>query len=224
MTVLLLIALAGAPVQKDCRAQFAPLETGSTSGASSVPFWSKSEAGDWAGSGWLGWVRGGKRLVLVRLTVWDPPREFPQDDEPVTVVSSPGVTYAVRCVPALRAGPINSLPVANHELHADGPLTLSLGSRRYHLRLQSAHEDLADAQVVLTDGRSTQVLYSAADGFTDEPHYIVEWAGDLDRDGRLDLVVNLSRKYSGHPHRLLLSSAAAPGQLVGDAALFETAD
>jgi hypothetical protein len=67
------------------------------------------------------------------------------------------------------------------------------------------------------------VLYSA-DGFIDDPHYYIEWAGDLDRDGRLDLAVNLSRKYSLHPHRLLLSSAAAPGQLVGDVALFETVD
>jgi len=36
--------------------------------------------------------------------------------------------------------------------------------------------------------------------------------------------VNLSRKYSVHPHRLLLSSAAARGQLVGNVALFETAE
>ena len=77
--------------------------------------------------------------------------------------------------------------------------------------------------MILTDGQQTQVLYSA-DGFTDEPHYDVVWAGDLDRDGRLDLVVNLHRKYSCHPYRLLLSSFASNGQLVGDAALFETGD
>jgi hypothetical protein len=47
---------------------------------------------------------------------------------------------------------------------------------------------------------------------------------DLDRDGRLDLIVNLERKYSRHPYRLLLSSSASKGQLVGDAALFETGD
>lgn len=91
------------------------------------------------------------------------------------------------------------------------------------MRLQSAREDRTDAGVILSDGRDTQVLYSA-DGFVDEPHYFIEWAGDLDRDGRLDLVVNLSRKYSWHPYRLLLSSAAGPGQLVADVALFETGD
>jgi hypothetical protein len=129
------------------------------------------------------------------MTVRDRPKDFPDDDD-VTVVSAPSVTYAVRCVPGLRAGPIHSLRVANHELQSDGPLSLSLGSRRYDLRLRSVREDLADAAVVLTDGRTTQVLYSAADGFTDEPHYIIEWA-----------------------RRRLHAD-----KLVGDVALFETAD
>ena len=223
MTIaLLLMALAGTPEQKDCRAQFAPLTTGSYSGDSGVPFWRKSEAGDWGGPGWLGWMDDGDRLAPVQLTVRDRPKEFPDDDDNVTVVSAPDLTYAVRCIPRLSAGPIRSLG-GNHELDYNGPLTLSIGPRRYELRLQSAREDQADARVVLSDGRDMQVLYSA-DGFIDDPHYYIEWAGDLDRDGRLDLVVNLSRKYSLHPHRLLLSSAAAPGQLVADVALFETGD
>jgi hypothetical protein len=36
--------------------------------------------------------------------------------------------------------------------------------------------------------------------------------------------VNLSRKYSLHPYRLLLSSMASGTDLVGDAAVFETGD
>jgi hypothetical protein len=76
-------------------------------------------------------------------------------------------------------------------------------------------------KVVLTDGRQTQVLYSA-DGFVDDPHFYIEWAGDLDGDGKLDLVVNLSRKYSVHPHRLLLSSKASPTELVREVAAFLT--
>ena len=74
-----------------------------------------------------------------------------------------------------------------------------------------------------SEGGRRQVLYSA-EGFVDEPHYEVVWAGDLDRDGQLDLIVNLHRKYSWHPYRLLLSSLRSNGQLVGDAALFQTGD
>jgi hypothetical protein len=72
-------------------------------------------------------------------------------------------------------------------------------------RFVGSRADLSDATVVLTHGRETQVLYST-DGFVDEPHFDVPWAGDLDGDRKLDLVVNLSRKYSLHPYRLLLSS------------------
>jgi hypothetical protein len=100
---------------------------------------------------------------------------------------------------------------------------ISIGSRRYELRLQSSRDDLADARVVLSDTSRTQVLYSA-DGFSDDPHHVVEWAGDLDGDGKLDLVVHLHRKYSVHPHRLLLSTRAARNQLVGEAAAFEDLD
>src|SRR4029079_15604308 len=100
---------------------------------------------------------------------------------------------------------------------------LALGGKQYELRLESVEPSLADAKVMLTYGGRTQVLYSA-DGFADDPHFDVAWAGDLDGDGKLDLVVNLSRKYSEHPYRLLLSKTAAPGQLVGDAARFDTAD
>jgi hypothetical protein len=67
-------------------------------------------------------------------------------------------------------------------------------------------------------------VHYSTDGFVDDPHFYVEWAGDLDRDGRLDLVVNFSRKYSIHPHRLLLSTKAKKGQLVGEAAVFEASN
>jgi len=40
----------------------------------------------------------------------------------------------------------------------------------------------------------------------------------------LDVVVVLTRKYSVHPYRLLLSSLAAPDELVAEAARFEVFD
>src|SRR5215203_4971843 len=103
------------------------------------------------------------------------------------------------------------------------PLKISLGRRRYELRLESSRENLSDARVILTDGTRSQVLYPV-DGFADEPHFDIVCAGDLDRDGQLDLVVNLSRKYSHHPYRLLLSTKSSATEMVGEAAIFETFD
>src|SRR5215208_4153838 len=102
-------------------------------------------------------------------------------------------------------------------------MSMTIGEQRYQLARRGSRADLTDATVVLTHGRETQVLYST-DGFVDEPHFDVPWAGDLDGDGKLDLVVNLSRKDSLHPYRLLLSSVAAAGELGGEAAAVETGD
>ena len=221
-TLVFLLTLAVAPPQAGCKPQFAPLETGSHGGPPGPPFWRKEEAGEWGGTGWLGWTPESDTLRPVRLIVRNRATDSENDND-VTVESLPDVTFAVRCIPKLRAGRIDQRDVGNQSLEPQRPLKISLGSRLYELRLQSARKDLYDARVILTDGRRTQVLYSA-DGFADEPHFDIVWAGDLDRDGKLDLVVNLHRKYSAHPYRLLLSSHASGTELVGEAAVFETGD
>ena len=221
-TIALVFAVLALPPQDGCTAQFAPLHTGSFSGSSSLPFWRKADAGAWGGSGWLGWTWKSNTLVPLTLIVRDRRTDGPSEPE-VTVEKTTEVTFAVRCMRGLQAGTIRSADVVNHQLDSDGPLRVALGARRYEVQLRSTRADRTDATVILSDGRQTQVLYSV-DGFVDDPHFEIEWAGDLDRDGRLDLVVNLSRKYSVYPHRLLLSSRAVKNQLVGEAAVFESGD
>lgn len=48
------------------------------------------------------------------------------------------------------------------------------------------------------------------------------WAGDLDRDGRLDLIMNLTNHYNVHLYALFLSSEAGPGELVRKVAEFRS--
>jgi len=226
MTILLLLltlASVGPPTR--CKPQFAPLNTGTSSSETDLYHWRKEKAGSWAGRNWIGWTYQSTRLVSVELIVRplaDKDDVFEEDR--VTVEWRPNnVSFAVRCMATVRAGRMESAPVVNHELQYSGPLEIALGRRRYTVRLERLREDLADARVILSDGTVRQVLYST-DGFVDDPHFFVEWAGDLDRDGRLDLVVNLSRKYSVHSHRLLLSTKASTAELVGEAAVFETGD
>jgi len=167
---------------------------------------------------------------LVRLRIEDIAQQNPDDPEEVAVESVPRVDYAVRCIPGVRPGVLrlgrrdrDNYPVLNDSLLSNRRLGISLGARKYELRLEGTQESFADARIILSDDRHAQVLYSA-DGFADDPHFEVCWAGDLDRDGRLDLLVNFSNKYSEHPYRLLLSSRAASGQLIGDVAIFVILD
>jgi len=215
-------ALVPIPKPPGCKTQFAPLETGTSSGASETDFWRREEAGDWSGPGWLGWTWDDDTLKPVKMMVRDRPKDLPGlSDDDIYVESIPKVTFAVRCVSGLRAGKIQSAGVVNHDLEYSGSLDVSLGKLRYQVRVEAKDPAAAAAKVILAHAGRTQVLYSA-DGFTDEPHYEVVWAGDLDRDGKLDLVVNLHRKYSWHPYRLLLSTRATGKELVGEAAIFET--
>lgn len=50
----------------------------------------------------------------------------------------------------------------------------------------------------------------------------VIWAGDLDGDGKLDLLVDVSNHYNGGDTALYLSSKARNGELVGQAAKLQT--
>ena len=223
--LLLLLALVPAAGPAPCKPQFAPLDTGASSGDTDLDHWRKEDAGSWAGKNWVGWTHDSTRLVPVEMNVRPlADKNQVHEEERVTVEWRPkNVSFAVRCMPAVRAGRMESAPVVNHELASPGPLEIAVGKRRYTVRLERSRENPADARVVLSDGAAQQVLYST-DGFVDEPHFDVEWAGDLDRDGRLDLVVNLSNKYSVHPHRLLLSTRAKKSELVGEAAVFVTGD
>ena len=174
--LLLFLALASVAPPIPCKPQFAPLDTGASSGETELDHWRKEEAGSWAGTNWVGWTHKSTRLVSVELIVRPlADKDNVHDEDRVTVEWRPKtLSYAVRCIPMVRAGRMDSAPVVNHDLEFSGPLEIALGKRRYTVRL--------------------------------------------------DLVVNLSRKYSIHPHRLLLSTKATTSELVGEAAVFETGD
>lgn len=106
-----------------------------------------------------------------------------------------------------------------------------LGKQLYTVRLESTAADLCDGIISLTSSGRIQRLFDATQPGTtrqpglavacDEPHFKIHWAGDMDRDDRLDMLVTFSRKYSHFPTQLLLSSVASPGDLVGEGASSE---
>ncbi|HUS09668.1 MAG TPA: hypothetical protein VMZ30_04305 [Pyrinomonadaceae bacterium] len=106
-------------------------------------------------------------------------------------------------------------------------ITLKLAESSYILKVAGS-EDTAkcpyeslprNARLVLVNGEFKQVLYSLQDCGSD-PSWSLVWAGDLDRDGKLDLYVNVTQHYNSSERKLFLSSQASEGQLVKEAAEF----
>lgn len=64
------------------------------------------------------------------------------------------------------------------------------------------------------EGATSQLLLKQSEEFGDESARL-RWAGDLDRDGQVDLIYNLGGHYTRTRLALFLSSAAKPGELVG---------
>ena len=147
----------------------------------------------------------------------------------VTIPPSPALLLSG--VPRLSAGAATTLGQFIDLGAEKREAEFRLGSRLYRIRLHSQKPDYCDAVIILTQGERTQKLFDAAEpGATndpalvvscDEPHFTVHWAGDLDRDGRLDMLVTFSHKYSYHPRQLFLSSGARSGELVAEVARYE---
>ena len=84
------------------------------------------------------------------------------------------------------------------------------------LRANPGEEEVHD--LVFESGQRRQVLYESYGRNAGRIEVI--WAGDLDRDGRLDFVVDYEEEDAGSVPTLFLSSQAKPGELVGEAADF----
>ena len=110
-----------------------------------------------------------------------------------------------------------------------GYRVLSLGDQGYELAVVEGPEVpnewiegpyRPERVLTLSDGLAFQPLSHLVD--RDGGEAVLLWAGDLDGDGRLDLLTDESDHYNLSRTTLYLSSHAAPGALVGRAGRWET--
>jgi len=141
--------------------------------------------------------------------------------------------FHVRDIAGATAGDIVSAYIAGGEpLAVDAQLDHGFeldGRDAGKLRLDCAAAD-ADATTTCTlrlqFGKRSQTLATwQAQARTPEPWMLgndayphLRWAGDLDRDGRLDLLIDVSDHYNVSAPTLFLSSQASDGELVHAAA------
>lgn len=122
--------------------------------------------------------------------------------------------------PHLRAGHVVAASPMRTELPIDAPTPITLGATQYtldyHCGSDPDERGIVECALILDDGRRQQELARVLYFFADREHMgvLFHFAGDLDGDGRLDLLIDISRTdHEWHP-ALFLSSAADEGELV----------
>lgn len=173
-------------------------------------------------------------VLASQLLAWTPlpgqSKALPVQDAVIVAIFKPVALPSL----ALREGPVTTW--YQHRL----PEPPALGARQ-RLAMSTGHEAFLTQklkQVRTADGSEEEVLHLGLEidgvrqplgtwqvhmenpGFVSRQSYVM-WAGDLDGDGKLDLLLNTSAFY--WRSTLYLSTLAKPGQLVGEAGSFEFA-
>jgi hypothetical protein len=104
-------------------------------------------------------------------------------------------------------------------LYPGETVPLRLGERwtsltAYGRAAPGAHDTFVEEYQLVLSHESTKDTIAAPLRFGLEGHPEVRWAGDLDRDGRPDLLADLTTHYAGTRLVLFLSRGAGPGHLV----------
>jgi hypothetical protein len=144
--------------------------------------------------------------------------------------------FLVRGLDGLSPGKITAVPDAPAEIALDHPLRLELpGGTGLDLSLDCRNPafdatGIAECPLYAADGKGRQVLatftlYRPEQDrieFAAEANPRLLWAGDLDRDGRIDLLIDLSNHYNISSPALFLSSPAKGDEKLRKVAEFVT--
>lgn len=144
--------------------------------------------------------------------------------------------FMVRDTEALQTGFMDTAVSCPRDLVIDAPMPITTNTNRHYALLvdcagvAAAPVDVIECPLVLYYETSQQVLasfpISVGPGqqpeFDDRARPLVVWAGDIDRDRSLDLMLDLGIGRSASAPTLFLSSSAAEGQLVGEFGALET--
>jgi hypothetical protein len=189
--------------------------------------------GPWArvGGPWLALEQDSSESMLREVTVRSTP-ETPVCGDVGYFVSADATdagTFLMRGIAALRPGPIKTFVAARR--YVAPSQTLQLGDDGWVLYGEGTVKPAVNAgrgetrttlyRLLLKDATRKAVVFSMPAIDNDGPPDVV-WVGDLDGDNVPDILADVRSHYVGHNYKLFLSSAARPGQLLGEVAALET--
>ena len=140
----------------------------------------------------------------------------------------------LRNIPQLKAGPVVSAEIIDRDFSAGKATAIYFKGMLFELAIKCdasiRGEETADCPLTLSDAHRSQAIasYPVHAPGTDKQSLVSEafprlfWAGDLDGDDRLDLILDLTDHYNVSAPTLLLSGEAGEGTMVQPVAEFRT--
>jgi hypothetical protein len=195
----------------------------------------KGEAEVASGPGWIGLVPVGQGFAWAKLAIRSQKVNDPiLDDRPtdktateisVVPASKEAPLFLLRGLPQLGQNPVHTCFDRREtgNLVEQNPILLTCEAQAYSVRVSNPRKSPevgAPSELILSHGSQRQVLYRWADGLYDQ-NAELRWAGDLDGDGKVDLLINHSINSNVGGLTLYLSTWAKPGELVGRVASFK---
>lgn len=135
----------------------------------------------------------------------------------VTVAGKVEPLVLVGGVPTLKPGKVvTSNVIAKERMDVGQTLKLNVGAKPAVLTVSGIKKDAEirnSYKVVLESGGTKQTVYERKQ-VADSSFPSLLWAGDLDGDGKIDLVMDTTDNYNVRNLTLFLSGKAKPGKLV----------
>ena len=132
--------------------------------------------------------------------------------------------FLVTGLDSLRTGRVKTLFSGRLPLLPGSSLEITLDNERnYAITVfgdMTSNSGATDRNIKLVKGNRSQAIYTVDTTNATVPYLL--WAGDLDRDGELDLLIDTVRDYNASGAALFLSSLAEDGNLLKKAAQFNT--
>ncbi len=169
------------------------------------------------GEKWLGLFQteNGFELATTTITVVDSPA-IVEDDKFVKTELPYENVFLVKGLPELKPGPVKTVFYGMQMLTSGTGVTLSLQDR-YFNNLYATGKDsgelILNYQIKLGNGNQTQIILKRETALL-EAIPILLWSGDIDRDGKLDFLIDMTDNYNTSEPTLFLSSAAEGSRLI----------
>jgi hypothetical protein len=168
----------------------------------------------------------GFELTATKVTVIDSPGIGGLYDKFVQVNRPFETVFLVRGIADLREGSVKTVFSGHQFVKPNQFISLQLSNdlrHSYQLYAEGKEdkETIDNYKIILYSDQRRQTILSRSPTYLEGTPCLL-WAGDLDRDGRLDLLMDLTNHYNVSEPTLFLSSMAAPNELVKKVASHRT--